>query len=281
MWARRTGRLGLCAKLCLMREPQALSEQCGADSANPVGSDSLTQVAVLIPVWQPQDVLLSLVAELSRLGFGCILVVDDGSSGASRRIFTKLCAFPSVETLHHPVNRGKGRALKTGFSHLLKAYPELIGVVTADADGQHAANDIGRVARALLAGGGRPVLGARRFDGRVPRFSRIGNQVTRKIFGLVTGAWLLDTQTGLRGLPSGILPALLSLPGERYEYETVMLARLCRSTQSPIEVPIETIYLDRNSSSHFHPVWDSWRIYFVLLRLCLQRLLPGGRRHSV
>ena len=207
------------------------------------------------------------MAALQSCGFGVVVLVDDGSRSECECVFAEAAALPRVERLQHPVNLGKGRALKTGFQHLLKAHPQMVGVVTADADGQHTAEDIERVALALLASGTRPVLGSRRFDQQnVPFRSRVGNVVARRIFGFLTGVTLTDTQTGLRGLPLALLPELLPLEGERYEYEMTMLAYLCRLGQGPVEVPIATVYLDKNRGSHFDPVRDPMRIYCALLR---------------
>ena len=238
--------------------------------------ESLQTLAALLPAWQPEASFGALVAELVTRGFGIVIVVDDGSQAACEPVFAEIAALPRVNLLRHATNLGKGRALKSGFNHLLSAHPEMRGVVTADADGQHAPGDIERVARALLAGNGKPVLGVRRFSAAVPLRSRIGNRLTRLIFRLLTGTRLTDTQTGLRGLPLNLLPELLPLEGERYEYEMTMLAHLCRSGQVPAEVPIATIYLENNRGSHFNPVWDSMRIYFVLLRFYASSLLAAG-----
>ncbi len=233
-------------------------------------------LAVLIPAWQPEPKLVALVTELSDRGFGVIAVLDDGSREECRRIFADAAAIQRVEVLRHAVNLGKGRALKTGFNYLLEKHPGILGVVTADADGQHTPEDIERVALALLESAPRPVLGSRRFASDVPLRSRAGNILTREIFGFLTGTRLTDTQTGLRGLPRTLLPQLLPLEGERYEYEMTMLAHLCRSGLTPIEVPIATIYLENNRGSHFNPVWDSMRIYFVLLRFYASSLLASS-----
>ena len=96
------------------------------------------------------------------------------------------------------------------------------------------------------------------------------------IFHFVSGHWVSDTQTGLRAFPSGVLPELMALPGERYEYEMTVLAYLCRHANVPIEVPISTIYIDNNRSSHFNPVRDSMRIYFVLVRFYVVIADLGG-----
>ena len=129
--------------------------------------------------------------------------------------------------------------------------PWATGVVTADADGQHSAEDIVSVARQAQSSGARLVLGVRSFAGDVPRRSRLGNELTRRAFGRLTGVRLADTQTGLRAMARAELPQLLQLEGERYEYEMTVLAHLCRKYGRPLEVPIETIYFP--SSQHAFP----------------------------
>lgn len=234
----------------------------------------LEGVAVLIPAWHPEPALLTLAARLRAAGIGLLLVVDDGSPAEFATIFEELQR-DGVSVLRHAVNCGKGRALKTGFNFLLTEHPELTGVITADADGQHSAEDILRVAAALGTAKGRPVLGVRAFAGSVPLRSRFGNTLTRTIFAFVTGVKIGDTQTGLRGLPLAVLPELITLDGEHYEFEMTVLAHLCRHGRGPVTVPIETIYIENNRSSHFDPVWDSMRIYFVLARFVLSSIVAS------
>lgn len=235
----------------------------------------LSRLAVLIPAWQPEVNLIELVTALSELPFGLILIVDDGSGPGSRPIFD-LLKQSNIRLLQHAVNLGKGRALKTGFNCLLTEYPEIEGVVTADADGQHTPSDILRVAEGLLSSKGLLVLGTRSFAKNVPFRSRFGNLLTRSIFGFVTGTMLQDTQSGLRSFHISVLPKLMTLDGERYEYETTVLAHLCRMGKRPVEISVQTIYLNNNRSSHFNPVRDSMRVYFVLARFYLSSLLAAG-----
>ena len=235
-------------------------------ATEPAEDLSLAALAVLIPAWQPDARLPGLVRELLSRGFGKVLIVDDGSHTACAPVLAELAAIQHVTLLHHPVNRGKGRALKTGFGYFLEGQPEAVGVVTADADGQHAPEDIARVGRTLLHDCAHSVLGVRALQGDVPLRSRLGNTLTRKLFTALTGTALTDTQTGLRGLPREALSALMGLPGERYEYEMTALAHLCRHGPRPVEVPIATIYLEGNRGSHFHPLWDSLRVLRALLR---------------
>jgi hypothetical protein len=85
------------------------------------------------------------------------------------------------------------------------------------------------------------------------------------MFCAATGHSLHDTQTGLRAFPSSLLPWLTTLRGERYDYELVMLLQAARHRIALRRVPMQTIYLDDNISSHFRPVADSVLIYAALL----------------
>jgi len=230
---------------------------------------------VVIPAWQPDRRLLELVRCLSELDFGVIIVVDDGSDVLHGPIFDQLRKREKVQVLRHAVNLGKGRALKTGLNHFLNCHRHFIGVVTADADGQHSAEDILAVAKELKANPSRMILGSRRFQGEIPLRSRVGNAATRSVFAVLTGRTLADTQSGLRGLPAKSIPSLLSLAGERYDYEMNVLTYAARSLDLA-EVPIEAIYIDGNRSSHFNPIWDSMRIYFVLMRFFASSLIAAA-----
>jgi len=237
---------------------------------------SLARAAVLIPAWEPDRTLIPLVASLLSLGFGAIIIVNDGSSPTCTEIFAELEPLDRVHMLRHAINLGKGCALKNGINYFLGNLPTFDVLITADADGQHTPADIARVAAAALQNSTRAVLGSRGFVKDVPLRSRVGNGLTRHIFAFVTGAKLMDTQTGLRAFPRTLLPELIVLDGERYEYEMTVLAHICRTGSKPLEVPIETVYIDGNRSSHFDPIRDSMRIYFVLARFFLSSIIAAA-----
>ncbi len=225
---------------------------------------------VLIPALDPDARLARLVAEL---GPERGVVVDDGSGPASRDVLEQVRALGAT-VLHHGRNRGKGAALRTGIAHTRSARPG-IDVVTADCDGQHRPDDVAAVEAALRASAGRIVLGERRFTGDVPLRSRVGNRVARRLFALASGVAVQDAQTGLRGLPSATLPWIVAVPGDRFEHEQRVLLEAARRGIGIEGVPIATVYLDGNASSHFRPVADSVRVLAPVLAPLLRALAVG------
>lgn len=223
-------------------------------------------LAVLIPAYQPGKALVELVRALGRWKFAAIVIVDDGSGPEYGAVFEQAAGAPAVRILRHETNLGKGAALKTGIAFLQENLPALDGVVTADADGQHHPDDIAAVADRLAREAQCLVLGARAFGGSVPLRSRVGNTLSRWVVRLVVGEKLSDTQTGLRGIPSRLWPQLLALEANGYEFELEMLIAAHRLGVPVCEEPIRTIYQRGNPTSHFNPLVDSMKIYFVLLR---------------
>jgi glycosyltransferase involved in cell wall biosynthesis len=228
----------------------------------------------VVPAYRPSAALLELIEALAGIG-NPIILVDDGSGPEFEAVFARAAALPGVRLLRHEANRGKGAALKTGMGWALENHPDLSGVVTADADGQHHPDDVARVSETLLDSKGALVLGSRTFDGAAPLRSRIGNVLTRGVMHLLLGRKLRDTQTGLRGIPAAMLPQVLQLEANGYEFELEMLILAHHASIPVVEQPIRTIYEAGNPSSHFNPLVDSMKIYFVLLRFASVSLLTA------
>lgn len=249
---------------------------------NAVEPATAMQPVVIIPAYEPSAALPPLVQDLLSRGVERVIVVDDGSSQACAPLFEQLRTMPGVAVLHHARNMGKGRALKTAFNHLLVEHPDCPGAVTADADGQHLAVDILRVLREMHSRPGTLVLGSRNFKtDDVPLRSRLGNRATLGVFRFFTGLGLGDTQTGLRGIPATFLPRLLSVRPEGYDFELEMLILAARSGLPIHEVPITTVYLDGNATSHFNPLLDSFKVYFVFLRFSALSLATAAIDYTI
>ena len=205
--------------------------------------------------------LVDYVDRLSERGFRRIVVVDDGSGDAYGSIFDTIAAKADCTVLRHDVNRGKGAALKTGLAFIQSNFADAWGVVTADSDGQHDVEDCIRIAEAMLGDPSKLYLGSRDFSqSSVPFLSWWGNRWATVTFGLIHGKWLPDTQTGLRAFSSSLLPFLLGVEGDRFEYEMGVLIAAARAGIAFGIVPIRTIYENGNAGTHFSPLKDTIRI---------------------
>ena len=222
------------------------------------------QIPLMIPSLEPDEKLPRLLEQLHAAGIENIVLVDDGSGPAYAHFFEQARERWGCTVLRHAVNLGKGRALKTAFNHCLNTWPQAPGCVTADSDGQHTPECILKVMEALCRQPDALILGCRNFDDRdVPLRSSFGNKCTRAVFKVLVGLSITDTQTGLRAIPTGFMKTLMHTSGERFEFESNMLIDTKEAQVPIVEVPIETVYIEENKTSHFNPLRDSARIYAV------------------
>ena len=204
----------------------------------------LKSLAIVLPSLNPDRKFLGVVDGLNEKGFDHIVVVDDGSDEDHGKLFEQAkAAHPGIVVLHHGVNRGKGRALKTAFSYVSENMPDIKGVITIDGDGQHLVDDIVACGERMLKEDGKVVLGCRDFNAPgVPPRSIAGNKTTARLFRICYGIKLSDTQTGLRAIPAEYLMPFCGIEGERFEYETNMLLNMKRMGIGFAEQPITTVH---------------------------------------
>lgn len=230
---------------------------------------------VIIPSLNPDKKLVTLVEKLKEMDLKTI-IINDGSTQECAIIFELLKSKFQCVVCDHIKNMGKGVALKTGIEYAAKNYPDACGFVTADADGQHAPEDIFRIATVLEENPDNLILGTRNFNNEnIPFKSKWGNRITSLAYLLSTGQNCPDTQTGLRGIPKKFSETCLAITGSRYEYEMNFLLEIGKSRIPFVEVPIETIYLNDNKASHFHAIKDSARIYLNILKFSLSSFVSA------
>lgn len=225
---------------------------------------------IIIPAYEPDEKLIILLRNLYEASDADLIIVNDGSGREADFIFEEAENYGTV--LKHDKNCGKGRAVKTALEYI-KVQEKHGAVAIADADGQHEVSDILSLLKEASLNKEALITGSRIFSNDIPLRSRMGNQVTRVTFWLLSGKRMKDTQTGLRAFDSNLIPTMLSVSGERYEYETNVLLMCVKTGIDIVEIPIETIYIDGNKSSHFHVLRDSAKIYMNMFKFASSSFL--------
>ena len=225
----------------------------------------------LIPAYKPNENLISFIQSLETRGLK-VVVVNDGSGEDYLPLFHKIQEQSLATVIHLEKNQGKGAALKAGLSYL-NTINDDFQIITLDADGQHSLRDSLLLLQKSLENEGSLLLGSRAQSKDSPLRSRIGNYITKKVFSLTTGLRVEDTQTGMRAFSKQLIPKLLKIQGNRYEYEMNMLLDFAKEGIPIKEYPIETIYINDNEESHFDTVKDSIRIYSQILKFTSSSLV--------
>ena len=233
----------------------------------------LSEAVLIIPSLNPDQLFVDTVCAMSAEGFSRILVVNDGSAPENLWAFEAAEQKTGCTVIGYDVNQGKGHALKYAFEYVLENYQGAYGVVTCDGDGQHSPEDCVNVALRLHDCGNKIIFGARDFTKEnVPKRNRFGNVVTRTIFNLLYNLKIDDAQTGLRGIPYSALPLMLTVEGERFEYESNVLIAIADEHIPYVNLPISTIYIEGNRRSHFRVIRDSYRVYKPVILYLLSAL---------
>lgn len=223
---------------------------------------------IVIPCLEPTSKLLSYIDELVMNEFKHIIVVNDGSGREYDEIFNEIEKKQGCKVLGYSKNCGKGYALKWAYQYIAFHLKDAKGIITVDSDGQHSIQDVCKIDDRLTSLQDKKtlVLGARDFSGEnIPFKSRLGNRVSSFMCMLLNGKWFKDTQTGLRGFDIQLLPMMLSVEGDRFEYEMNVLNQCLQNKVNVMSESIQTIYENNNKSTHFKAVSDSFCIAKAIL----------------
>lgn len=216
----------------------------------------------IVGAYRPTESLIEICQNLlEKQIVSHIFIVDDGNRDEkSLKVLSDLKKIKNVSILVHEVNRGQGAGVKTAINHIKNNHLSFDGVVLFDADGQHSFEDIQKVVEAIKhLGLTALVMGSRRFEGKIPFRSRLGNTITRFMVQFLFGISIYDSQCGLRGFGKCKIEKLLTPKCNRYEYVNEL--NLYTLKAHFLEVPIKAIYFGNNVTSSFRPLLDSFFIY--------------------
>ncbi len=242
----------------------------------------MTTLSVVIPAYNEEDGIAEimtrvLVVEKNLRDAGVehleLLVVNDGSKDRTIEIAKKIAAnAPNVRVISHPVNRGYGAALKTGFA---AASGELIGFL--DADGTYPPEYFPQLCRAALDGA-ELVIGSRMAgtESGMPLTRKIGNFIFANMISILGGQRITDSASGMRVFRREILARLYPLP-DGLNLTPIMSTRAIHEKIHMVEIPIP--YSERLGRSKLSVVRDGSRyvktITWTVLSYNPVRILGG------
>ena len=220
-------------------------------------------ICVIIPIYDNagtvRDVALRALKHCKD-----VFIVDDGSHDNPGKVLEGL----PVRIIRHEVNKGKGKALKTGFE---AARAEgFRKAITLDGDGQHYPEDLPAFFEMTAKHPDAMLIGSRNLQmENMPGGNTFANKFSNFWFKLQTGVNLPDTQSGFRLYQLEKLGSLWYLTS-RYEAELEMLVAQCWKRVEMVPVKIDVYYPPAGERvTHFRPFWDFFRISVLNTILCI------------
>ena len=237
--------------------------------------------AVVIPVFNNRATLRDVVMRTLRQNCAKVIVVDDGCTDCN---VNELLAGLDVSIIRHERNLGKGKALQTAGSHLV-SQSKLRWMITLDADGQHAPEDIRNFIELLKVSPAEDkiLIGVRDFsnvDG-IPAKSISGRKVSNFWFKIETGHSIADAQSGFRCYPIHLISQIKCCTSH-YDWETEIIVRAAWAGADFENIPVSVEYFTPETRvSHFDLFKDNLRISLLNTRLVGEALIPFPKKKII
>jgi glycosyltransferase involved in cell wall biosynthesis len=218
--------------------------------------DESIRVSIVIPARNEATPLALLLPTVRRQNPDAeLLVIDDGSTDATRRVAEDAGA----RVIAHPYSMGNGAAIKTGAR---AARGEII--VFMDADGQHQATDIPRLLEKIDAGYDMAV-GARKSGSHAGAHRAVANEILSRFASLMVAQQIDDLTSGFRAVRASKFRQFLYLLPNGFSYPTTITMSFFRAGYSVAYVPIDA--QQRQGKSHIRPIRDGVRFLLIIIKV--------------
>ena len=197
------------------------------------------KTAIVIAAYNEAKRIGKVVSDVKHAGYRWVIVVDDGSKDATAKVAEKAGA----DVLRHIINRGQGASLRTGIHYALEKGADVI--VTFDADGQHLAREIRKVAKPVVEGRRDVTLGSRFLGSSQAVNISAGKEFVLKLGAFVTyvftGLKLTDSHNGFRAM-NRKAARRISITFDRMEHASEIVEEIAKHHLTYTEVPVTIIY---------------------------------------
>ena len=231
------------------------------------------KISIVIPCYDEKNTIEQIVEAVRAAPIESkeIIVVDDGSQDGTQELLREKISRIVDQIIYHPVNRGKGAALRTGFA---AATGDI--VLVQDADLEYNPEDYPLLLEPLLSGKADVVFGSRFAGGRPHRvlffWHMAGNRFLTLLSNMFTNLNLTDMETGYKAFRAALIKSI-QIEEDRFGVEPEMIAKLARKDCRIYEVGIS--YSGRTYAEGKKINWkDGVYAFYAILKYNLRRRRP-------
>jgi glycosyltransferase involved in cell wall biosynthesis len=228
------------------------------------------KVSIIIPCYNEKNTIQTIIEAVrdAPLKSKEIIVVDDCSQDGTQTVLREKVSQMVDQIIYHPINRGKGAALRSGFA---AATGDVI--LVQDADLEYSPADYPLLLEPLVLGEADAVLGSRFMGGRPHRvlffWHMMGNKFLTLLSNMLTNVNLTDIETGYKAFNASLIKSI-QIEEDRFGVEPEIVAKLARSGCRIYEVGIS--YRGRTYAQGKKVNWkDGFRAIYAILKYNLGR----------
>jgi dolichol-phosphate hexosyltransferase len=233
------------------------------------------KLSILMPVYNEAPTVQAVIKRVLDVEFPCpveVVIVDDASTDGTAGILSRLHDERLVK-LAHPVNRGKGAAIRTAVAAASGDF-----IVPLDADLEYQPEEIPKLLEPVLAGEAEVVYGCRGF-GSHSAYSFwyvIGNKAVTTVANVLFNSYIADLETCFKLMPLDLIRSL-RITSAGFGMEAEITGKLLARRIRPYEVPIT--YRARSREAGKKITWkDGVQAVWILTRIRLGTWRAAGRR---
>ncbi|MCW2777895.1 MAG: glycosyl transferase family 2 [Frankiales bacterium] len=194
------------------------------------------KLSVLVPVFDEASTVLAALGRILGVAYPCeveVVLVDDGSTDGTRELLAGV-ADPRLRVVHHPVNRGKGAAIRTAAEHATGDY-----MIIVDADLEYHPEEVPSLLAPVLAGEAEVVYGTRTFGSHTAYsfWYVVGNKTVTMAANVLFDCWISDLETCFKLMPLALYREL-DVQAQGFGMEAEVTAKILARGVRPFEVPI-------------------------------------------
>jgi glycosyltransferase involved in cell wall biosynthesis len=227
------------------------------------------KVSIVIPCYNEKATIEKIVGAVCSAPIESreIIVVDDGSQDGSQVLLKEKVSKLVDRVIYHPVNRGKGAALRSGFA---AATGDI--VLVQDADLEYSPEDYPALLEPLLSNKADVVFGSRFMGGQPHRvlffWHMIANKCLTLLSNMITNLNLTDAQTGYKAFKAPILRSI-RIEEDGFGIESELVAKMAKLRCRVFEVGIS--YYGRTYEEGKKINWrDGFRALYAIVKYGLR-----------
>ena len=228
------------------------------------------KVSIVIPCYNEKNTIEEIVEAVRSAPIENkeIIVVDDCSGDGTRTVLEEMVSQTVDRIIYHPVNRGKGAALRSGFA---AATGDII--LVQDADLEYSPEDYPLLLEPIMSGKADAVFGSRFMGGRPHRvlffWHMAGNRFLTLLSNMFTNINLTDMETGYKAFKAPVIKSI-QIEEDRFGVEPEIIAKLARTGCRIYEVGIS--YSGRTYAEGKKINWrDGVRAIYAIVKYNLER----------